>query len=705
MASFVGKPICADETTTIKSKINGVLVEVDISKDLPGVVPLQTPFRGKILQKIEYEWVPFFCQTCHKIGHTKDRCKRNKVKQVYRPKVTVPVPVAGVADKNPLIVDSEGFIAVSAKKTAKVLQQDKVISVVENQFAILDNDTPVSLQFEVDQGLVHVGFELGNIPVEIEPEHYVNAIKRRFFHRFSLVINLASHPGGRIWVLWNPIAVTLRVLHSGAQFLHCSLVHNSTERQFLVTFVYALNKSSERLELWDQLCLLSAGTAPWICVGDFNVSLSSDERVGCVVHEREMQEFRECLRSCSLEDHPYTGGLFTWHNKQDSCPKWAKLDRLLANQQWFLQVPSNVVFLPPDISDHAAVLLTITSSTVIRRPFRYLNFWSSSPDFTELVRADWQTPTSGGRIFSLFSKLRRLHGVLKNIHANEFMGITRRVAEAKTRLTECQILLQSSPVHQQLLANEKVLLHSYRRLKSAEMRVLAQRAKVQHLQLSDANTKYFYASIAARKTRNTIGAIEDIQVTPHEIHAALSSIDRNKSPGVDGYSSGFFRDTWALTGPDFIVAVQEFFHKNAMPRAANSTLIALIPKYDAPKSVSDFRPISCCTVFYKTVSKILANRMKLVLGDIIGPEQAAFIEGHDLFDNSMLAHELAAKYKRSLPTPRCILKVDIKKAFDSVNWKFLSVCLTKFGFPEQFTGWVLACVTSSHLSLNINGST
>ncbi|XP_074302947.1 uncharacterized protein LOC141637288 [Silene latifolia] len=102
-----------------------------------------------------------------------------------------------------------------------------------------------------------------------------------------------------------------------------------------------------------------------------------------------------------------------------------------------------------------------------------------------------------------------------------------------------------------------------------------------------------------------------------------------------------------------------------MPWAANSTCIALIPKNEAPQSVTEFRPISCCTVFYKTVSKILANRMKTVLGDIVGLEQAAFIQGRDLFDNSMLTHELAFKYNTSLFTPRCTLKVDIQKAFDS----------------------------------------
>ncbi|KAK9740314.1 hypothetical protein RND81_03G025700 [Saponaria officinalis] len=264
--------------------------------------------------------------------------------------------------------------------------------------------------------------------------HHVAAVKRKCFSRFSLVTNLDSHHGGRIWVLWDPAVITLRVMHQGSQFLHCSLLHLSSQRSLLVTFVYALNRAPERLELWDRLRSFSTSSNPWICLGDFNVSLTSDERVGCVVHEREMLEFRECLRDCALEDHPFTGGIFTWHNKQESFPKWAKLDRLLANRQWFLDVPSTVAFLPPGISDHTHILLTVVSSVALHKPYRYLNCWSMSPGFCERVSSDWLAPVFGGRIYSLFSKLRRLRRTLKTIHTSEFMGLSSRVAEAKARL-------------------------------------------------------------------------------------------------------------------------------------------------------------------------------------------------------------------------------------------------------------------------------
>ncbi|XP_074293049.1 uncharacterized protein LOC141619947 [Silene latifolia] len=88
VASFVGRPICADEFTTNKSKLAfaRILIEVDLSKDLPTSVSFKTPFRGRVEQKIEYEWLPYFCQACRRIGHTKDKCRAGMQSKVYRAK-------------------------------------------------------------------------------------------------------------------------------------------------------------------------------------------------------------------------------------------------------------------------------------------------------------------------------------------------------------------------------------------------------------------------------------------------------------------------------------------------------------------------------------------------------------------------------------------------------------------------------------------
>lgn len=76
----------------------------------------------------------------------------------------------------------------------------------------------------------------------------------------------------------------------------------------------------------------------------------------------------------------------------------------------------------------------------------------------------------------------------------------------------------------------------------------------------------------------------------------------------------------------------------------NSTSVVLVPKRSNPNTAKDFRPISCCNVVYKLLSTL--NRLKLILPDIIAPNQIAFVPGRGITDNILLAHELVRGYKR-----------------------------------------------------------
>ncbi|KAH9618525.1 hypothetical protein KSS87_010540 [Heliosperma pusillum] len=139
------------------------------------------------------------------------------------------------------------------------------------------------------------------------------------------------------------------------------------------------------------------------------------------------------------------------------------------------------------------------------------------------VAQGWLSDFSGGRIFSLFCKLRATKHHLKSLHQAEFSGLTARVKLAKENLSSCQLLLQSSPLCALLLQQEKDCLQVYSKLKKAEIKVLAQQAKVHHLKLSDSNTNYFYAHIKARKVRNTIGVIEDMNGHVCHGHSAVAN--------------------------------------------------------------------------------------------------------------------------------------------------------------------------------------
>lgn len=136
----------------------------------------------------------------------------------------------------------------------------------------------------------------------------------------------------------------------------------------------------------------------------------------------------------------------------------------------------------------------------------------------------------------------------------------------------------------------------------------------------------------------------------------------------------------------------------------NHTRIVLVPKSDHTPHVSDYSPISCCTVVYKIISKVLGNRLRTVMGSLLDPVQAAYVDDHSIIENIYLAQELLRRYARKRTLSRCVLKVDLQKAFDSVDWMFLLAALQRFGFPQQFVGWIEECVTTVSYSVGINGA-
>ena len=142
-------------------------------------------------------------------------------------------------------------------------------------------------------------------------------------------------------------------------------------------------------------------------------------------------------------------------------------------------------------------------------------------------------------------------------------------------------------------------------------------------------------------------------------------------------------------------AVKEFFNTGVMPAGVNETAIVLIPKVDQPIELRDYRPISLCNVLYKVVSKCLVNRLRPILDELISPNQSAFVPGRMITDNALIAFECfhSIQKNKKLSSATCAYKLDLSKAYDRVDWKFLEQSMYKLGFAHCWVNWIMSCIT------------
>ncbi|XP_074315440.1 uncharacterized protein LOC141651639 [Silene latifolia] len=551
-------------------------------------------------------------------------------------------------------------------------------------------------------------------------EHNAHSIFKKF-PNYRILTNYQNHYNGRIWVFWNPNTITMVNTDTHAQVIHCGIIHNATNHRLDVSFVYGCNTAHGRESLWTELIRISTLSSNWLISGDFNIVRHASEKTGPNPPKiSEVMAFNDCLRTCHLDDLSSTGCEFSWTNKHhDGTRVWSRLDRALINPLWLQTFPnSNAVVLLPGLSDHSPILVNVFEDQKFRKQFSFLDCWTEHPHYQTCVTTGWTTQCKGSPIYKFFKKLASVRKHLSLLHQQDYNGLSQRVLAAAQKLASCPAGSSTiSPIV--LFFDEAHLIQVYASLQKAELSMLHQRAKIHGIKMNDCSSKYFFAKIAKRKQQSIVGQICNqngltvhgvdeaslcLPITALEIKKALFSIGNQKSPGYDGFSSGFYKSAWSVVGDDFIQAVQSFFKTGKLAKQANVTVLTLIPKKDVVTSVKDFRPIACCTVLYKTISKVLVARLKPLLQKLIGPEQGAFVDKRNIFENIMLSQALIKGYNNGTCSPRTMIKVDIKKAFDSVQWQFVSSMLKSLNFPDQFVHWIMGCISSTWFTLKINGS-
>ncbi|KAI0492207.1 hypothetical protein KFK09_026474 [Dendrobium nobile] len=196
----------------------------------------------------------------------------------------------------------------------------------------------------------------------------------------------------------------------------------------------------------------------------------------------------------------------------------------------------------------------------------------------------------------------------------------------------------------------------------------------------------------------------EADISEYEIKRAIFSLGNNRSPRIDDITSSFLKFYWEIIKGDVSRAILHFFATNSMCQSWKDTLVVLIPKMDNANLPSKFRPISLCQTFYKVVAKVLINRLKPVLSNLISEEQGAFVPGRSITSHGLLAQEVMSKFKCSKQKAGMMtIKVDMEQAYDCMSWETLEKVMRLMGFKDRFTCWILQCITNPRFTILING--
>jgi hypothetical protein len=187
-----------------------------------------------------------------------------------------------------------------------------------------------------------------------------------------------------------------------------------------------------------------------------------------------------------------------------------------------------------------------------------------------------------------------------------------------------------------------------------------------------------------------------------KVNDVVWNCDSFKSLGPDGVNFGFFKDFCMELKGEVMRFMSEFHHNGKLTKGINSTLIAFIPKVDSPQCLNDFRPISLVGCLYKILAKVLANRLRMVIGSVISESQTTFVKDRQILDDILIANEVADE-ARNTKKELMLFKVDFENASDSVDWRYLDAVLGKMAFPPLWRKWVRECVCTATTSVLVNG--
>ncbi|XP_019460146.1 PREDICTED: uncharacterized protein LOC109359906 [Lupinus angustifolius] len=579
-----------------------------------------------------------------------------------------------------------------------------------------------------------------------EPMIDKTSIPQWFWTSLNLKLFFENDRGPLIPSIWGLCKMHLAPLIISSSIQQVSMTISIDGKDLFIAAVYGGTTQLLRRILWEELrILILTNQGPWCCVGDFNVVLGNHECRGMrLTPSSPCADFKNFTDSANLIHLQTRGSAFTWSNRRRGNALTEKrLDRSLCNKEW-IDFWSQVACctLPRISSDHHPILLCSDYGQLgVPAQFKFQKMWLHHQDCSRLVEEVWQRSISGCSMSILSQKLKLMKKEFKVWNVEVFGLVSHKVTLALDAVALIQDNIARNGPNDDNLEEDRVAQQTLIQALTIEEEFWKQKSRLNWFTSGDRNTSFFHRVTKIRNSSKSLtmlrsggslltdqSAIETlhchndmvstvvpalindadnsrISATPshNEIKAVVFDMNGDGAPRPDGFGGSFYQAFWSIVGPDVCRATLQFFTQDYILPNLNSNNVVLIPKVIGADKMDDFRPIAMANFQFKIISKVLADRLASIAPKIISNQQRGFIKDRQINDCICLASEAINLLDHKIFGGNLAIKIDIKKAFDTLDWDFLLLTLKQFGFNHKFRNWIKIILDSARLSINVNG--